>query len=99
MPSRRRSRERPSPPSRCRLSKSLARVLYYSAGITKIKRSPGGVVYLRAASNTGALYHVDLYLACRDLPDLPAGLYHSACTIFALRRPTRHHRQEVTPIA
>jgi len=55
---------------------ALARVLYYSAGITKVRRSPGGGVYFRAASNTGALYHVDLYLACRDLPDLPAGIYH-----------------------
>jgi hypothetical protein len=49
---------------------ALARVLYYSAGITKVRRSPGGDVYFRAASNTGALYHVDFYLACRDLPDL-----------------------------
>jgi hypothetical protein len=51
---------------------ALARVLYYSAGITKVKRSPGGDAYFRAAANTGALYHVDLYLACRDLPD-PGG--------------------------
>jgi SagB-type dehydrogenase family enzyme len=65
---------------------ALARVLYYSAGITKVRRSPGGGVYFRAASNTGALYHVDLYLACRDLPDLPAGLYHFGVHDFALRR-------------
>ncbi|MGH3995263.1 MAG: hypothetical protein ACRDSN_22710, partial [Pseudonocardiaceae bacterium] len=65
---------------------ALARVLYYSAGITKIKRSPGGDVYFRAAANTGALYHVDLYLACRDLPDLPAGIYHFGAHDFALRR-------------
>jgi SagB-type dehydrogenase family enzyme len=65
---------------------ALARVLYYSAGITKVKRSPGGDVYFRAASNTGALYHVDLYLACRDLPDLPAGIYHFGAHDFALRR-------------
>ena len=39
---------------------ALARVLYYSAGITKVRRSPGGDVYFRAAPNTGALYHVDL---------------------------------------
>ncbi len=65
---------------------ALARVLYYSAGITKVKRSPGGDVYFRAAANTGALYHVDLYLACRDLPDLPAGIYHFGAHDFALRR-------------
>jgi hypothetical protein len=39
---------------------ALAYVLYYSAGITKVKRSSGGYVYFRAAANTGALYHVDL---------------------------------------
>jgi len=65
---------------------ALARVLYYSAGITKIKRSYGGHVYFRAAANTGARYHVDLYLACRDLADLPAGLYHFGVHDFALRR-------------
>ena len=64
---------------------ALARVLYYSAGITKVRRSPGGDVYFRAAANTGALYHVDLYLACRDLPDLPAGIYHFGAHDFALR--------------
>jgi len=64
---------------------ALARVLYYSAGITKVRRSPGGDVYFRAASNTGALYHVDLYLACRDLPDLAAGIYHFGVHDFALR--------------
>jgi SagB-type dehydrogenase family enzyme len=66
--------------------RALARVLYYSAGITKVNRSPGGDVYFRAAPNTGALYHVDLYLACRDLPDLPAGIYHFGPHDFALRR-------------
>jgi SagB-type dehydrogenase family enzyme len=64
---------------------ALARVLYYSAGITKVRRSPGGDFYFRAASNTGALYHVDLYLACRDLPHLPAGIYHFGVHDFALR--------------
>jgi len=29
---------------------ALARVLYYSAGITKVKRSPGGDIYFRAAA-------------------------------------------------
>ncbi len=64
----------------------LARVLYYSAGITKVRRSPDGDVYFRAAPNTGALYHVDLYLACQDLPDLPAGVYHFGPHNFALGR-------------
>ena len=74
------------PTERVPALQALARVLYYSAGITKIKRSPGGGVYFRAAPNTGALYHIDLYLACRDLPDLPAGLYHFGVHDFALRQ-------------
>src|SRR5262245_45532776 len=54
----------------------LARILYFSAGITKIKRYPGGEVFFRAASCTGALYEIDLYLFCGYLPGLAAGVYH-----------------------
>ncbi len=54
----------------------LARLLHYSAGITKRIRYPHGERLFRAASCTGALYHVDLYLVCGDLPDLEAGVYH-----------------------
>src|SRR3989442_9654908 len=34
----------------------LARILYFSAGITKFKRYAGGVIFFRAASCTGAIY-------------------------------------------
>ena len=64
----------------------LSRVLYLSAGITKQKPYPGGVISFRAHPNTGALYHIDLYLVCEDLPDLPAGVYHFGPHDFALRR-------------
>jgi SagB-type dehydrogenase family enzyme len=40
----------------------------------------------RAAACTGALYHIELYVATTDLPDLPAGLYHFCPVDFALRR-------------
>jgi SagB-type dehydrogenase family enzyme len=65
---------------------TLSRVLYLSAGITKRRSHPGGSTYFRAYPNTGALYHVDLYLVAGDLPDLPAGVYHFAPDDFALRR-------------
>ncbi len=65
---------------------SLSRVLYFSAGVTKQKRYPGGVISFRAHPNTGALYHIDLYLVCGDLPDLPSGVYHFGPHDFALRR-------------
>src|SRR3989442_3543805 len=40
----------------------------------------------RAAACTGALYHIDLYLAVGDLPGLGAGLYHFGPQDFALRQ-------------
>ena len=64
----------------------LARVLYLSAGITKAKSAPGGEIYFRAYANTGALYHLDLYLVSADLPDLAAGVYHFAPHDFSLHR-------------
>ncbi len=67
----------------------LGRVLYYSAGITKRIRYPQGEMSFRAASCTGALYHIDLYLVCGDLPGLEAGVYHFGVHDFALRRLRR----------
>src|SRR2546425_5456238 len=63
----------------------LARVLYFSAGITKKKPYTGGEIYFRAASCTGALYQFELYLVTGDLPDLEAGLYHFGPGDFSLR--------------
>src|ERR1700694_721829 len=34
----------------------LARILYFSAGITRQRAYPGGEIYFRAAACTGALY-------------------------------------------
>jgi len=65
---------------------TLSQVLFLAAGITKQKCYPGGEVYFRAYSNTGALYHVDLYLVTQELPDLPAGVYQFGPHDFALHR-------------
>ncbi len=65
---------------------ALSRVLFYSAGITKRKRHPGGEIYFRAYPNTGALYHIDLYLVCGALPGLAAGVYHFGPQDVALRK-------------
>jgi SagB-type dehydrogenase family enzyme len=54
----------------------LARILYFSAGITKQRAYPGGEIYFRAAACTGALYEIDLYVVSSDLPGLDAGVYH-----------------------
>jgi SagB-type dehydrogenase family enzyme len=66
--------------------KDLARILYFSAGITKKRTYPGGEMYFRAASCTGALYEFELYVVCGDLPDLKAGVYHFGPGDFALRQ-------------
>ena len=54
----------------------LARILYFSAGITKTRTHPGGELYFRAAACTGALYEIELYAVTGDLPGLEAGVYH-----------------------
>jgi SagB-type dehydrogenase family enzyme len=69
--------------------KDLAQILYYSAGVTKIKQHPGGEIMFRAAACTGALYEIELYLVCGDLPDLEAGVYHFSAHDFSLRRLRR----------
>jgi SagB-type dehydrogenase family enzyme len=65
---------------------TLATLLFLSAGITKRRIYPGGEIYFRAAACTGALYHIDLYLVCGELPELPAGVYHFGPHDFSLRR-------------
>lgn len=65
----------------------LAQLLFFCAGLTKKKVYPGGEAqHFRAASCTGALYEIEIYIVCRDLPDLPAGVYHFSPVDFALRR-------------
>src|SRR5260370_3880763 len=54
----------------------LARILYFSAGITKQRKSQGGEIYFRAAACTGALYDIELYVVTGDLKGLDAGVYH-----------------------
>lgn len=83
---------------------TLARLLYFSAGITKYLEYPPplGRIPFRAAACTGALYHIELYLICEDLPDrstgsavsraaagghgLDAGVYHFDAQALGLRR-------------
>jgi SagB-type dehydrogenase family enzyme len=63
----------------------LARILYFSAGITRSRAFPGGEIHFRAAACTGALYEIELYVVCGDLPDLEAGVYHFGPADVSLR--------------
>ena len=65
-----------SPTERVPDLRDLARILFFSAGITKQRAHPGGHLYFRAAACTGALYEIELYLVAGDLPGLEAGVYH-----------------------
>src|SRR5439155_12059706 len=64
----------------------VAQLLHLSAGITRRRKYPGGEISFRAAACTGALYEVELYVVCGDLPNLQAGVYHFGPDDFGLRR-------------
>jgi SagB-type dehydrogenase family enzyme len=64
---------------------NLAEILFFSAGITREMKYPNGNYYMRAASATGALYPIELYLVCDDVsPNLMAGVYHFSPGDFSL---------------
>ncbi len=65
---------------------TLARLCVFSNGITKRIGRGDRVIDFRAAACTGALYHIELYLICGDLPDLAAGVYHYGAHDNGLRR-------------
>jgi SagB-type dehydrogenase family enzyme len=67
----------------------LARVCLYANGVTRVLRFSGGEMPFRAAACTGALYHVELYLVCAQLPGLEAGVYHYAAHTHSLGRLRR----------
>ncbi|HLY64412.1 MAG TPA: SagB/ThcOx family dehydrogenase [Chloroflexota bacterium] len=64
----------------------LSTLLQLSAGITKWLKSPSGRMPFRAAACTGALYHIELYVVCAELPGVPAGVYHFDVENVALTR-------------
>jgi SagB-type dehydrogenase family enzyme len=72
---------------------TLAQILFFSAGVTRSKKHEQGETFFRAAACTGALYEIELYVVCADLPakevtnasGLPAGLYHFGAAEFGLR--------------
>ena len=64
--------------------RDLAAILFFSAGITRATKYNAITYYMRAASATGALYPIELYVVTQDLADLEAGLYHFCPADFSL---------------
>jgi len=64
----------------------LAELLYFSAGLTRKYRFGGELHYMRAASATGALYPIELYVVAGDVTGLEAGVYHFDPLGFQLSR-------------
>jgi SagB-type dehydrogenase family enzyme len=76
---------------------TLAQLLFFSAGVTRSKKHEQGETFFRAAACTGALYEIELYVVCADLPGRPvrgvksppglaAGVYHFGAAEFGLRQ-------------
>jgi len=56
---------------------SLARLLLYGAGVHHTVTFPSvDVTRFRNYASAGALYPVEVYVACADLAGLPGGVYH-----------------------
>jgi SagB-type dehydrogenase family enzyme len=76
---------------------TLAQLLFFSAGVIRSKKHAQGEAFFRAAACTGALYEIELYVVCSDLPGravpgvknppgLAAGVYHFGAAEFGLRQ-------------
>jgi SagB-type dehydrogenase family enzyme len=77
--------------------RDLAEILFFSAGITRKFGTNSVTYYMRAASATGALYPIELYVVCAKLdPGLEAGVYHFNPAEFSLTQIRRgDHRQHL----
>ena len=65
----------------------LGALLFFSAGVTRVKTYPGGAkVHFRAAPSTGALYQTEVYVIAGAVEGLEAGVYHFSPGDFSLRR-------------
>jgi SagB-type dehydrogenase family enzyme len=65
----------------------LSRLLNLAAGINKVFYLPDGErFHFRTYACAGALYPIELYVACGGIPGLEPGLYHFAPVEKALRR-------------
>lgn len=64
----------------------LAKFLFFTGGVTRVKHFGKEPYHFRAAACAGGLYPVEVYVACSDLEGLSAGLYHFQPLEFSLAR-------------
>ncbi|MEM4300580.1 MAG: SagB/ThcOx family dehydrogenase [Candidatus Caldarchaeum sp.] len=64
--------------------KTLASILYFTGGITRVVKYGMETVYFRAAPATGALYPIELYVVAGDVDGLEPGVYHFDPKAFCL---------------
>lgn len=63
----------------------LARLLFFSNGVSRTSRSAyGDTTYFRTAMSAGNLHPIEIYVACGDLDGVPAGIRHFAPLEFGL---------------
>jgi len=78
----------------------LAELLYFSAGLTRKYRFGDELHYMRAASATGALYPIELYVVTGDIAGLEAGVYHFDPLGFQLSRIRKgDYREELAAVS
>jgi SagB-type dehydrogenase family enzyme len=63
---------------------NLTEILYFSGGLTRKMRIRNGTFYMRAASATGALYPIELYVVVNGIHGLRPGVYHFDPLTFTL---------------
>src|SRR3989442_14207038 len=64
----------------------LSELLFFSAGLTPKMRFGKELHYMRAASATGALYPIEIYVISGRIPGLEAGVYHFNPDQFSLSK-------------
>jgi len=62
----------------------LSEILFFSAGLTRRMRFGSEIHYMRAASATGALYPIELYVVSNGIQGLKPGIFHFDPLSFAL---------------